>query len=224
MKNRVVVITGATGGLGQLATHTFSEQGASLALLSANRDKLESLAHNLNLPEDRILTHAANLLDADAVQDTAEAVPAKFGRVDALIHLVGGWTGGKTLSEASVDEYSFMLEQHAWTTIHLLRAFSPKLASNGWGRVIGVSSPFAVKPSATMGAYGMGKAAQEALFMSLADEFTGTGVTTNIIHVKAIDVKGTGKGTSPQEIVSAMLYLFSDAAGKVNGARIPIYG
>ena len=143
MKNRVVVITGATGGLGQIAARAFAEQGASLALLSTDQDKLDALARDLNLPEDRILTQAANLLDADAVQDSAEAVSAKFGRVDALIHLVGGWTGGKTIAESDADDFAFMLNQHAWTTIHLLHAFSPKLAANGWGRVIAVSSPLA---------------------------------------------------------------------------------
>ena len=223
MKNRVIVITGATGVLGQLAAHTFARQGASLALISDNQDVLDSLARDLNLPEGRILTYTANLLDEKAVRDSAKAVSAKFGRVDALVHLVGGWTGGKTLAESDADEFEFMLNQHAWTTIHLLRAFSPKLAENGWGRVIGVSSPLANKPTAKMGAYAMGKAAQETLLMTLADEFAGTDVTVNVIQVKAIDVKGTGKGTSPQEIVAAMLYLFSDEARKVNGARISLH-
>ena len=223
MKNRVIVITGATGVLGQLTAHTFAKQGTSLALISNNREKLDSLARDLNLPDDRILTHAANLLDADAVQNAAEAVSAKFGRVDALIHLVGGWTGGKTLAESDAEAFKFMLNQHAWTTIHLLRAFSPKLAENGWGRVIAVSSPLANNPTAKMGAYAMGKAAQETLLMALADEFAGTSITTNVIQVKAIDVKGTGSSTSPQEIVSTMLYLFSDEADKVNGARIPLF-
>ena len=223
MKNRVVVITGATGILGQLVSRTFAEQGASLTLLSNNQDKLDSLVRDLNLPEIRILTHAVNLLNANAVQDSAEAVSAKFGRVDALIHLVGGWTGGKTLAESDADEFSFMLNQHTWTTIHLLRAFSPKLAANGWGRVIAVSSPLATIPSAKMGPYAVGKAAQETLLLTLADEFAGTGVTANVIQVKSIDVKGTGKGTSPQEIVSAMQYLFSDEAGKINGTRLPLF-
>ena len=146
LTDRVVVITGATGGLGKIATHAFAEQGASLALLSTNQGKLDVLAHDLNLPTDRVLTHAANLLDPDAVRDAAEAVSAKFGRVDALIHLVGGWTGGKTIAESDADDFKFMLDQHAWTTIHLLQAFSPKLAANGWGRVIAVSSPSATHP------------------------------------------------------------------------------
>jgi NAD(P)-dependent dehydrogenase (short-subunit alcohol dehydrogenase family) len=223
MKNRVIVITGATGVLGQLVSRTFAEQGASLTLLSNNQDKLDSLVRDLNLPEERILTLAADLLDANAVRDSAEAVSVKFGRVDALIQLVGGWTGGKTLAESDADEFSFMLNQHAWTTIHLLRAFSPKLAANGWGRVIAVSSPLATNPSAKMGPYAVGKAAQETLLLTLADEFAGTGVTANVIQVKSIDVKGTGKGTSPQEIVSAILYLFSDEAGKINGTRLPLF-
>lgn len=224
MKNRVVVITGATGVLGGLVAHSFAEGGVSLALISDDQNILKSLEKNLNLPDERILIHTANLLDEKAVRDSVEAVSAKFGRVDALIHLVGGWTGGKTIAESDADEFKFMLDQHAWTTIHLLSAFSPKLAENGWGRVIAVSSPLATNPTGKMGAYAAGKAAQETLLMTLADEFAGTDITANVILVKAIDVKGTGKGTSPDEIVSAMLYLFSEEAQKVNGARIPLYG
>jgi len=223
VNDRVIVITGATGQLGRVAVRAFAEQGASLALLSTDQDKLDALARDLNLPTDRILTHAANLLDPEAVRDAAEAVSAKFGRVDALIHLVGGWTGGRTIAESAAEDFKFMLDQHAWTTIHLLQAFTPKLVANGWGRVIAVSSPLATNPSAKMGAYAVGKAAQETLLLTLADEFAGTDVTVNVIQVKSIDVKGTGKGTSPEEIVSAMLYLCSDEAGKVNGARIPLY-
>lgn len=223
MENRVFVITGATGGLGQVAAHAFAEQGASLALLSTDQDKLDALARDLNFPSDRILTHAVDLLDPDAVRNSAEAVSAKFGRVDALIHLVGGWTGGRTIAQSDADEFKFMLDQHAWTTIYLLQAFSPKLIANGWGRVIAVTSPLATSPSAKMGAYAVGKAAQEILLMTLADEFKGTGITANVIQVKSIDVKGTNKGTAPREIIAAMLYLCSDEAGKVNGARMPLF-
>ena len=111
MKNRVVVITGATGVLGQLAAKTFAEHGTSLALISNNQDLLDSLAKDLDLPDDRILVQTANLLEAKAAQDSAEAVSDKFGRVDALIHLVGGWTGGKTLKEASLDDFAFRTHQ-----------------------------------------------------------------------------------------------------------------
>jgi NAD(P)-dependent dehydrogenase (short-subunit alcohol dehydrogenase family) len=223
MDNRVVVITGATGGLGKIVSRAFAEQGASLALISTSQDKLDSLASDLNLPSDKILTQATNLLDADAVQTATEAVSAKFGRVDILIHLIGGWVGGKTIAEADADDFKFMLDQHAWTTIHLLRAFSPKLADNGWGRVIAVTSPSATDPPAKSGAYAVGKAAQETLLLTLADEFKDTDITANVIQVSYIDVKDSGKGTSPAEIISAMLYLCSDEAGKISGTRLPLF-
>jgi NAD(P)-dependent dehydrogenase (short-subunit alcohol dehydrogenase family) len=223
MNDRVLVITGATGGLGQFAAQAFAEQGARLALLSTSQDKLDSLARDLKLSDDRILTRAVDLLDSDAVRNAAESVSTKFGRVDALIHLVGGWTGGKTIAESDTADFKFMLDQHLWTTVHLLQAFSSKLAANGWGRVITVSSPSATNPSAKSGAYAVGKAAQETLLLTLADEFKGTNVTTNIIQVRYIDVKNSGKGTSPNEIVAAMMYLFSDEAAKVNGTRLPLY-
>ena len=83
--------------------------------------KENSLVHDLDLPEDRIMTRVADLLDPEVVEEAAESVNAKFGRVDALIHLVGGWTGGKTIAESAAEDFKFMLDQHAWTTIHLLQ-------------------------------------------------------------------------------------------------------
>lgn len=220
----VVVITGATGGLGNLVAHSFVERGASLALLDNNQAKLDELARALNLPAARLLPLVADLRNGDAVRSAAEAVSEKFGRVDALFHLVGGWTGGKTIPESSVDDLEFMLGQHVWTTFHLFQAFSPHLAANGWGRVIIVSMPLIIHPAAKMGAYAAGKAAQEALVQTLAEELKGNGVTANIIHVKAIDIKGDGKGTTPAEIVASMFYLFSEEAAKISGAKIPLYG
>lgn len=232
LRERVVVITGATGGLGRVVAQVFAAQGAALVLLSRDREKLDALVHDLNLPSKRIMTYAADLTDSEAVQGSAEAVTAKFGRIDILIHLVGGWTGGRSIAETGVDEFKSMLDQHAWTTIHLLRSFSPKLINNGWGRVITVSSNSASNPPAKRGAYGMAKAAQEALLLSLANEFKGSNLTANVIQVFAIDPEGSnnhgqsvpGKGTSPEEIAAAMLYLCSNEARKLNGARIPLYG
>jgi len=223
LQNRVAVITGATGDLGKVVARTFAGQGASLALLSRDQDTLDDMSGELGLPPERILTYAAELTDPQAVQDSAELASAKFGRTDALIHLVGGWTGGRTIAGSDLDEFHFMLDQHAWTTIHLLRAFSPKLIENGWGRVILMSSDSASNPPAKRAAYGMAKAAQEALLLSLANEFQGSDLTANVIQVHAIDADGSGNGTSPEEIAAAMLYLCSDEAGKLNGARIPLF-
>ena len=224
-QNRVVVITGATGALGSKAAQAFAARGHSLALLDHNQNRLDSLTHDLNLPDDRLFASVVDLRDREAVRSTTEAVSVKFGRVDALIHLVGGWVGGKTIPEASSQDLEFMLSQHVWTTFHLFQSFAPKLASNGWGRVLIVSASTVTNPPGKAGAYTAAKAAQENLVLTLAAELKPSGVTANIIQVKAIDADATrkGTGTTPDDIVAAMSYLFSDEAGKVNGARIPLY-
>ena len=223
--SKVVVITGATGALGKKTAHAFAESGHALALFDNDQTRLDSLVKELNLPEDRLFASVVDLRDGQAVHDSAWAVSNKFGGVHALIHLVGGWTGGKTLTETSEDDLTFMLNQHVWTTFHLFQAFAPKLASSGWGRVIAVSKSTINNPSGKEGAYAAAKAAQENLVLTLAAELKDNNVTANIIQVKAIDVDATrkGTGTTPDVIVAAIQYLFSEQAGKVNGARIPLY-
>ena len=218
---KTIVITGATGVLGNLVAKTFAEHGHNIALLAKGQNKLDSLTRDLNLPTERLYTQTIDLLNGPAVHDSAEAVLSKFGSVHALIHLVGGWTGGKIIQESNADDFESMLNQHAWTTFHLLHAFAPHIAASNWGRVMIVSKPETLKPSAKTALYTAAKSAQESLVLTLAEEYKESGLTANVIHVKSIDAKG--KGTTPAEIVSAMLYLFSDEAGKVNGARIPLY-
>jgi 3-oxoacyl-[acyl-carrier protein] reductase len=223
MTDRVTVITGATGGLGKEAAKAFGARGDSLVLLSREQAHLDALAAELRLPEERVLTCEADLTDPAALHDTAGAVDARFGGANILLHLAGGWTGGKLLPDIQPEDYKAMLRQHADTTFNLFQAFVPQLVKRGWGRVLMVSSPIVSRPMAKRGAYIAGKAAQEGLFLALAEELKDEGVTANIILVNAIDMAGKGSGTPPEEIVAAMLYLCSEEAAKVNGARLPLY-
>ena len=218
------MITGATGGLGTTVAHAFAARGHSLVLLAHNQNKLDALSRDLNLPDERLFASVVDLRNGDAVRSTAEAVSVKFGGAHALIHLVGGWAGGKTLIEFSAEDLELMLGQHVWTTFHLFQSFAPQLSKNRWGRVMIVSASTVPNPPGKTGIYTAAKAAQENLVLNLAAELKADGVTANIIQVRAIDVENKGTGTTPAEIVAAMLYLFSDEASKVNGARIPLYG
>ncbi len=231
MNERVFVITGATGATGRAAAHTLAERRASVVLVGTDQSKLDTLARDLNLPAARFLTLTADLRNADAVHSAAEAVNAKFDRVDGLIHLVGGWAGGKTIAETPVNDFESMLSQHAWTTFYLFKEFSPLLAKNKWGRVIIVSASTATNPQGKTSAYTAAKAAQENLVLNLAAELKESNVTANIIQVKSIDVSGSGNpstgsgraATTPDEIVASMIYLCSDEASQINGARIPLF-
>lgn len=232
-RERVAVITGATGNLGSVVAKSLGEQGVRLALLSTNSERLESLAKDLGLPDEQVLTVAANLTEAEAVQASANRVLEKYGRVDILLHLVGGWTGGKAVAQVEAADVADMLNQHLWTTFHLAQAYVPHLRTNGWGRIVVVSSPLALNPTPRMGPYVVGKAAEEALVLTVAREVAGSGLTANILQVRTIDAKHerdqqpTEKNatwTTPEEITTAILYLCSDEAHVINGARIPLYG
>lgn len=218
-----IVITGATGALGMKTAHAFAARGHSLTLLHNDQGKLDALTRDLDLSADRLLASVVDLRSGEAVRSAAGAVSAKFGAVHALIHLVGGWVGGKTLPEGSVEELESMLGQHVWTTFHLFQSFTPLLVRSRRGRVIVVSASTVPNPPGKTGIYTAAKAAQENLVLTLAAELRDQGVTANIIQVRAIDVGNTGKGTTPDEIVAAMLYLYSEAAAKISGARLPLY-
>lgn len=220
---KTIVITGATGELGQLVAKTFAERGHNIALLDRDQTKLDSVVRKLDLPNDRLYTKIIDLADTQALHDSAEAVHSKFGSVHGLIHLVGGWVGGKTIPDSSSDDLKFMLDQHVWTTFNLLQAFLPHIAASKWGRLFVVSQPVTTRPIAKSALYAAAKSAQESLVFTAAEEYKESGLTANVIHVKSIDIKGDGKGTKPAEIVSAMEYLFSEEANKVNGTRIPLY-
>ena len=233
LENRTVVITGATGGLGTTLTRDLSPLKCNLALLDIDTDKLDALRKIIGLHESRVLTRTVNLLIAAETKAAAEAVVAKFGHVDILLHAVGGWTGGKALLEAPRSDLEFMLNQHIWSAFNVTQAFVPHLIRNGWGRIVMITSPYATRPNAKGGPYAIGKAGQEALLLTLSQELKGTGVTANMLQAKSIDVRrekvsaptvDNAAWTTPEEISAAVQYLLSDAAATVNGARIPMYG
>jgi NAD(P)-dependent dehydrogenase (short-subunit alcohol dehydrogenase family) len=222
MTERVVVITGATGATGKAAAHAFAERGDPLVLFGRDQARLDALRNELNVSDDCILARAVDLTDAQALQSAAQEVEKKFGGAHILIHLVGGWTGGRTLPETDPEDLASMLEQHVETTFNLFQAFAPQLERAGWGRALTVSTTAASRPVAKRGVYAAAKAAEEVLFLTLAEELKDKGVTANIILVHSIDAGDTGKGATPEEIVAAMLYLCSDEASRVNGARLPL--
>ncbi|OGO28357.1 MAG: hypothetical protein A2W33_10485, partial [Chloroflexi bacterium RBG_16_52_11] len=176
---------------------------------------------------------ALNFRHPDAAKAAAQETLDKFGRVDLLLHLVGGWTGGKSLVDVEDNQMDEMLQLHVWTTFRLVKAFVPHFLANRWGRIVVISSPNAGMPSPKSAPYAAAKAAQEALILALAQEIKGSGVTANVIRVQTIDVKHqrdrepgpmNTTWTTPEEIASTIVYLCSEEAKMVNGARIPLYG
>jgi NAD(P)-dependent dehydrogenase (short-subunit alcohol dehydrogenase family) len=229
----VILVTGATGPLGRVVAARFAADGARLALVGRDEDRLWALATDLSLDAGAWLPVVSDLRDGVAARAVVEAVDARFGRIDVLLHLVGGWAGGTAVVDLDHDEVRSMLDQHLWTTLHAIQAVVPGMVERGFGRVIAVSSPFASTPGPSGASYAMAKAAEEVLLRSLARETAGSGVTANLVVVRTIDTKHeretapTPKNaawTTPEEITDAIAFLVSPAAAAITGARIPLDG
>jgi NAD(P)-dependent dehydrogenase (short-subunit alcohol dehydrogenase family) len=230
---RVVIITGAAGGLGRVVAQRFAQAGYQLALVGSQAGRLTELAGELAIPVERLLTFAGDLTQPDTAGKLRQVVLDKFKRVDILLHFVGGWIGGKGFEQVTADDLATMLSQHVWTTYYLTKAFIPDMRNQGWGRLIVISSPVVGTPPAKNLPYTLGKSGQEALILTLAEELKSSGVTANIIRVRTIDTQHERDSspspknsfwTTPEEIVSAIEYLCSDDGAVVNGARLPLYG
>jgi NAD(P)-dependent dehydrogenase (short-subunit alcohol dehydrogenase family) len=234
LAGRVIAIAGAAGGLGPAVCRELADAGATLALTDVDAGRLEALTGDLGLAEDRVDARVADLLADDGARDWARALDERFGRTDALLHLVGGWRGGEPLAEAPLADYEWLHDLLVRTVQHASRAFYGSLRDSPHGRFVLVSSSQAQSPAGTNAAYGAAKAAAEAWTLALADSFRDdeSAATANILVVNAILTpqmraenpdKPFRTFTSAEDIAAAIAYLCSDAAAKMNGKRLSLH-
>ena len=231
LAGKVVAIAGAGGSLGPVVSKELADRGAKLALAERHPDLAESCAAHLDTSEDRCDTFAVDLLDPDAAKGWADRIQEKFGGCDALVHLVGGWRGGKPIAEAPVEDDEFLHGLLVKTVQTATRAFLPHLAQTG-GRFVIVSAAQAQKPTATNAAYATAKAGAEAWTLAFADELAQHGGTANIVVVNAIVTpqmreqnpdKEYKTFTDAADIAETIAFLLGPAAAKMNGQRISLH-
>jgi NAD(P)-dependent dehydrogenase (short-subunit alcohol dehydrogenase family) len=229
LDGRVIAIAGVGGGLGPLVAARLAEAGATVAGTDRDAELLDSLAADLGIPAERWDGRPVDLLEEDAVRGWCESLVERFGRVDGLVHLVGGWRGGLPLHEASLADWDLLHDLLIRTLQHTSRAFHDQLASSEHGRFVLVSAKQAQAPSNTNAAYAAAKAAAEAWTLALADGFGPGGATANIVVVEAILTprmrkESPGKEfptfTPAEHIAEAIAFLCSDPAENMNGQRL----
>ncbi|MGN6256949.1 MAG: SDR family NAD(P)-dependent oxidoreductase [Solirubrobacterales bacterium] len=231
LDDRVIAIAGVGGGLGPVVAERLAAAGARVAGTDRNQDTLDSLAADLGLPTERWDGRTVDLLDEEAIRAWCVALVERFGHVDGLVHLVGGWRGGQPLHEAPLADWELLHDLLVRTVQHTTRAFHDQLAASAHGRFVLVSAKQAQNPSNTNAAYASAKAAAEAWTLALADGFEPGGATANIIVVEAILTPRMREEnpdedhptfTPAEHIAEAIAYLCSDAAGKMNGQRLAL--
>lgn len=233
LRNRVVLIGGATGGLGSAVAREFAKTGARLALTSTSAEALDGLAGELNLPDERVFVSTVDATDPESVEDLVLSIVERFDDLHVLLNTIGGWGGGKTVSETPVDQWEWMLTLNLRSAFLLSRAVLPHTLESGWGRIVHTSSKTAVEPRSKEVGYAVAKMGVITLTEVIAAEVKGSGVTANAILPSIIDTPAnrrmmssadTSKWVPPEHIAAAMRFLCSDGAASINGDRISIYG
>jgi NAD(P)-dependent dehydrogenase (short-subunit alcohol dehydrogenase family) len=231
LSGRVVAIAGVAGGLGPVVAETFAAAGATVAGADVSPERVEEVGAELDLPAERWDGRAVDLLDEDATRAWCAALSERFGHVDALLHLVGGWRGGQPLHEEPLADWELLHDLLIRTVQHTTRAFHDALLASDHGRFVLVSAKQAQAPSNANAAYAAAKAAAEAWTLALADGFEGSGATANIVVVDAILTprmreESPGRDfptfTPAEHLAAAIAFLCSDAAEKMNGQRLPL--
>jgi NAD(P)-dependent dehydrogenase (short-subunit alcohol dehydrogenase family) len=231
LDGRVVAIAGVAGGLGPVVAERMGAAGATVAGADVSAERVEAIGDALALPAERWDGRAVNLLDEEEARAWSAALLERFGRVDALLHLVGGWRGGRPLHEAPLADWELLHDLLVRTVQHTTRAFHDALLAGDRGRFVLVSAKQAQAPSNANAAYAAAKAAAEAWALALADGFEGSAATANIVVVDAILTPRMREEqpdeelptfTPAEHVAEAIAFLCSGAAQKMNGQRLPL--
>jgi NAD(P)-dependent dehydrogenase (short-subunit alcohol dehydrogenase family) len=229
LQGRTIAIAGVGGGLGPIVAERLASAGATVCGCDRHEGAPDEVLAGLGLPEERYDARAVDLLDEDATRGWCDALVERFGGVDGLIHLVGGWRGGQPLHEAPLSDWELLHDLLIRTVQHTTRAFHDALLGSDHGRFVLVSAKQAQAPSNSNAAYAAAKAAAEAWTLSLADGFRASRATANIIVVDAILTQAMREQapagdydtfTPAEHIADAITFLCSDAAEKMNGQRL----
>src|SRR5258708_1040748 len=226
MKGKVVLITGASGGLGVHVTQGFLDAGATVIGTSRNIQQSSFDSPGFAAMPAEISTPAGATVLVDQLI-------ARFGKIDVLAHTVGGFAGGQSIAETDDATFQRMFDLNLNSAFYILRAALPAMRKTGHGRIIAIGSRPAGDPGPGVGAHSAAKAALVSLIRTVAAENKDAGLTANVIlpgtmdtptNRKAMPNADVSKWVQPANVASLVVWLARDAGGDINGAVIPVYG
>jgi NAD(P)-dependent dehydrogenase (short-subunit alcohol dehydrogenase family) len=222
----IALVTGANGGLGTHVTKALLDAGFTVVGLAPKIQQSD-----FNHPNFTAL--AASIDSLAAAKKAADSVVTRFGKIDFLAHLVGGFAGGQTISDTDDATFQRMFDMNLNSAFHMLRAVIPHMRKAGAGRIIAIGSRAVEDPGPTVGAYSASKAALVSLMRTVALENKDAGITANVILPGTIDTPANRKAMPstdastwvlPVSVASLIVWLAGDAGKDVTGAAIPMYG
>ena len=230
---KVVVVTGGTGGLGRAVSLAFLEEAASVIVTYRKEDEFSALKSSAGASAALLEGYRVDVTDEVAVAEFVGRVLVKNGRIDAVVNTIGGYAGGIKLWDLETKVFDAMLNLNLRSGFTLARAVLPAMLKQGHGAVVNVAAKAAVDHGAGAAAYAASKAAAVALMDSLAADAKGSGVRVNSILPSIIDTPANRQAMpdgdfatwpKPGELARVILFLCSDQARSIHGAAIPVYG
>jgi NAD(P)-dependent dehydrogenase (short-subunit alcohol dehydrogenase family) len=226
LEGKVVLVTGAKGGLGTCVTNALLSAGATVAGVSRS-------IKDSDFPHAGFAGIPAELSSSEAARSIASAVAAKFGRLDVLVHLVGGFAGGVPVVDTDDSTLEQMLDLNLRSAFYIIKAVLPYMCEQRKGSLIAVGSRAAVDGNAGAGAYSASKAALIAMMRAVAAENSDRCISANVVLPGTMNTSAnrvanpnadTSKWVKPAQVANLIVGLASDDLTQVNGAAIPIYG
>ena len=226
LEGKVTLITGAKGGLGSFVTEAFLAAGAKVAGVSRS-------IRATDFPHPEFTAMPAELSSGEAARKLAGDVVTRFGRIDALVHVVGDFAGGARVDDTDDATLEKMLNVNYRAAFFICRAVLPQMRQQGSGRILAVASRQGVEPAPMVGAYSASKAALVSLVRTIALENKDRGISSNSVLPCTMDTPrnraadpqaDTSQWVQPSQVAALLVHLASDAAAQITGAAIPIYG
>lgn len=220
----VIVVTGATGALGPDVVRRAAAAGAHVVAVGRDAQALDAL---VAAGEGSVSASTVDLSDEQETLAWGHELVQQHGRIDGLLHLVGGWRGGKGIVESDLADWDVLHASLIQTLQHASRALHDPILASPRGRLAIVSSTGVAKPRAKNAAYAAAKAAAEAWTLAVADSFKDSGSAASVIRVMALLTPAMRaarpdaafKSYSEVDDVAAQLIgLWDSPAAEVNGA------
>ena len=218
----VVLITGAAGALGRAVAQRLAADGARLVLFDRDAAGLRQL-----FPQ--AAAEAVDITDEAAVAAAVQRSIGSLGRIDAVVHVAGGFEMGESVDAISRASWDRMMALNAWSFVALAKACVPAMKRQGSGAVVAVTAAAALGGQARKGAYIAAKSALQRLVETLASELAGSGVRVNSVAPTTLDTPAN-RATMPdadrsawvslESAADAIAFLATKAGAAVHGQHI----